>query len=111
MAQCVILVAYKADSGSVNGDQDGKQVALTRLSSGRRVSTILLTAFVSEVVAMVFDVTSHACDCLLWQGGRYVLPLQHHRYHCRSREVLGGQDASQLGNEAANYEVTARSIL
>ena len=54
MAQYVILSDYKADSGSVNGDQDGKQVALTRLSSGRRVSTVLPTAFVSEVVAMVF---------------------------------------------------------
>ncbi len=21
---------------------------------------------------------SHTCDCPIWQGGRYVLPLQHH---------------------------------
>jgi hypothetical protein len=21
---------------------------------------------------------SHTCDCRIWQGGRYVLPLQHH---------------------------------
>lgn len=54
MAQYVILTFYKEDSGSVNGDQDRKPVPLTRLSSGRRVSVVLPTAFVSEVVPMVF---------------------------------------------------------
>lgn len=54
MAQYIGLLIYKADSGSVNGNQDGKYVPLTRLSSGRRVSTVLPTAFLPEVVPMVF---------------------------------------------------------
>ncbi len=54
MAQYVILIFYKEDSGSVNGDQDRKPVPLTRLSSGRRLNIVLPTAFVSEVVPMVF---------------------------------------------------------
>jgi hypothetical protein len=30
---------------------------------------------VKHTTLFLSDVTSHACDCLLWQGGRYVLPL------------------------------------
>ncbi|MFZ3013693.1 MAG: hypothetical protein WA045_08305, partial [Nitrospira sp.] len=41
VAQYVILIAYKTDSDSVNEDKEGKHVALTRLSSGRRLSAVL----------------------------------------------------------------------
>ena len=54
VAQYVILLDYKPDSGCVNGDQDGKHAPLTGLSPGRRVSNTLPTAFASEVVTMVF---------------------------------------------------------
>jgi hypothetical protein len=71
-------------------------------------SPTIIIGCVNPTTLFLSDVTSHACDCLLWQGGRYVLPLQHHRYHCGSREVLAGQDASHLGSEAADHEVAAR---
>lgn len=80
----------------------------TRLT---RLFSHTVIGLVSPTTLFLSDVTSHVCDYLLWQGGRYVLPLQHHRYHCGSREVFAEQDASQLGNEAADHEVAARSIL
>ncbi len=54
VARYVVVLDYKPDSGSVNGDKDGRHIPLTALSSGRRVSRVLPTAFVPEVVAMVF---------------------------------------------------------
>jgi len=41
VAQYVILLPYKPNSGSVNGDKGGKHMPLTRLSSGRRVNAVL----------------------------------------------------------------------
>ena len=54
VARYVVVLDYKPDSGSVNGDKDGRHIPLTALSSGRRVSRVLPTAFVPEVVAMAF---------------------------------------------------------
>ncbi len=92
----------------------GTDVLFLSSSLATRLTSLFsrtVIGLVSLTTLFLSDVTSHACEYLLWQGRRYVLPLQHHRYHCGSREVLVGQTASRLGNEAANHEVVARSIL